>query len=798
MDNTTFSEENQSEDFNLRDTLELYISQWHWFVLAVCLCLLVAYTYLRYATPQFQASTTILVKDDRKGGMLSELSAFADLGIGGSGVKNNLDNEIEILKSRTLIEKTIKKLDLNVSLVAKGNVKKSDVYDDDSFSISFLSKSPSFYKEPMEFEVEEVSATTFKLVSTKNIDGKSPLLANKTEWSYGERIQTINGDFVVTHAMPKTQQATKEEFNRAYTIKVSPLDAVVASYLSRIKINPVSKTSSVVEISMSDPIVKRAEDFLDNLIEIYNTEAATDKSFISQSTSKFIANRLLLITQELDGVEKDVQNFKTSNKLTDIETEAQLFIEGSNEYNKKRIESEIQLNMLSSMLDFIKKSTPSDLLPANMIEGKGGETGLISSYNQLVLERNRILKSATVDNPAVIKLDQQLASLKLNVKESLGRMQANLNIQKRDLKGQEGLLDSKISDVPVQERQFRVIARQQKVKEELYLYLLQKREETAISLAATEPNARVIDAALGSKTPISPKKNIIYLAALLLGLLIPFSILYVIDLLDTKIKSRFDIASKFDVPFLGDIPKSITPDEMVDSTSRTGTAEALRIVKTNLDFMLSQVPEEEAKIIFLTSTVPGEGKTFLSVNLSGTMALSGRKVLLIGMDLRNPKLGDYIETPSAHGLTDYLSSNKAAIKDFIFKSKKFDNLSILPAGIIPPNPTELLMSRKVGELFNQFKKEYDYVVVDMAPVSMVSDTLMLSKHADATVYVMRAGVLDKRMLHIPKTLYKERKLKNMAVILNDTALSKSYGYGYGYGYGIKEEKKPWYKRGFKS
>jgi tyrosine-protein kinase Etk/Wzc len=720
------------------------------------------------------------------------LSAFADLGIG-SGLKSNVDNEIEILKSRTLVERTVKKLGLHVVIVEKGNVISTEKYKNAPIEINFINTTPTFDTEKILLDFEELTPATFALES-KLTAGETPTLLNaKKEFRYGEIISTPNGDFIITKSTYQNNKFNTKE--KSLKISVNPLEKVVANYLKRLKVTSVSKTSSVVEISITDPVTSRAEDFLDNLIQIYNEDAAADKSFISENTSKFVANRLLLITQELDGVEKDVESFKTSNKLTDIETEAKLFIEGSSEYNKKRVEMEIQLNMVSSMLDFMKKSTNADLMPTNIISGSDA-SGLMDSYNQLVLERNRILKSATTENPTVIKLEEQIASLKANIAESLRRLQANLNIQKRDLRSQEGLLDSKIGEIPGQERQFRVIARQQKVKEELYLYLLQKREETAISMAATAPNARVIDAAKASKIPVSPKKNIIYLAALLLGLLIPFGIIYIMDLLDTKVKSRFDISSKFDIPFLGDIPNSITPNEIIDATSRTGTAEALRIVKTNLDFMLGQVPEGEAKTIFMTSTVSGEGKTFLSVNLAGTMALSKKKVLLIGMDVRNPKLNEYIALPNNSGLTDYLSSNKAPISDYIFKSNNFDNLYVLPAGVIPPNPTELLMSKKVGELFTQFKKEYDYIIVDMAPVSLVSDTLMLSKHADASVYVVRANYLDKRMLHIPKTLYKENKLNNMAVVLNDTKLNKSYGYGYGYGYGIKVEEKPWYKKIF--
>jgi tyrosine-protein kinase Etk/Wzc len=792
MENNYILDENQNEDFNLRDTLERYLNNWQWFVLAVCLSITIAYVYLRYTTPQYQASTTILVKDEKKGGMLSELSAFSDLGLG-SGLKSNVDNEIEILKSRTLVERTVKKLGLNVVMVENGNVISSEKYKDSPIEVNFISPKPIFYTDKILLEFVELTPNTFELGSQLAAGDKPTLLDTKKEFRYGEIISTRNGDLIITKSTNKNNKFNNKD--KSLSISVNPLENVVASYMGRLKVNPVSKTSSVVEISIVDPVTKRAEDFLDNLIQIYNEDAAMDKSYISENTSKFVANRLLLITQELDGVEQDVEQFKKSNKLTDIETEAKLFIEGSSEYNKKRVEMEIQLNMVSSMLDFIKKSTNADLMPANIISGNDA-SGLMDSYNQLVLERNRILKSATVENPTVIKLEEQINSLKANIKQSLLRLQANLNIQKRDLRSQEGLLDSKIGEIPVQERQFRVIARQQKVKEELYLYLLQKREETAISMAATAPNARVIDAAKAFKVPVSPKKSIIYLASLLLGLLVPFGIIYVIDLLDTKVKSRFDISSKFDIPFLGDIPNSVTPNEIIDATSRTGTAEALRIVKTNLDFMLGQVPESEAKIIFMTSTVSGEGKTFLSVNLAGTMALSKKKVLLMGMDVRNPKLNEYIALPNNSGLTDYLSSSKAPISDYIFKSNSFENLYVLPAGIIPPNPTELLMSKKVGELFAQFKKEYDYVIVDMAPVSLVSDTLMLAQYADATVYVVRANFLDKRMLHIPKILYKEGKLNNMAVLLNDTTLNKSYGYGYGYGYGIKVKEKPWYKKIF--
>ena len=798
MNNNFISEDDQKDDFDLKMVLEKYLIHWQWFVLGAFLCLIVAYVYLRYATPIYQASTTILVKDEKKGGMLSELSAFSDLGLG-SGLKSNVDNEIEILKSRTLVESTVKALKLNITLITHGNVKSSEVFKDTPILVDFISQKSDFYSSKMILEFIELTPNSFTLESKTSAKEVSVLIQNKKEYRYGEIIATAIGDLIVTKPIVVKKSITKNY--EAIDISVSPLDAVVKGYLGRIKVNPVSKTSSVVEISITDPIVKRAEIFLNKLIQIYNDDAAADKNFISENTSKFIADRLLLITQELDGVEQDVESFKKSNSLTDIESEAKLFIEGSSEYNKLSVQNEIQLNVVSSMLNFLNKSTSTDLLPANLISGEGDAGELINSYNQLILERNRILKSATEVNPTVVTLDQQIESLKSNVAESLSRMQTSLNIQKKNLKGQEGLLDSKIGKIPVQERQFRVIARQQKVKEELYLYLLEKREETAISLAATAPNARVIDAAKALIIPVSPKKNIIYLAALLLGLLIPFGIIYIKDLLDTKVKSRMDIADRFNIPFLGDVPRSSTPNEIIDTASRSSTAEALRIVRANLDFMLNQVPDGSAKSIFLTSTIAGEGKTFLSVNLAYLFAHTGKKVLLMGMDIRKPKLNEYIGITKTKGLTDYLSSKNEPINDFITKYKGYENFDVLLAGTIPPNPTELLMNSKVDELFVQFKKEYDFIIVDTAPVSLVSDTLIIAKYADTFVYVVRANHMDKRMLYIPDILHRENKLPNMAFILNDTEVTKGYGYGGygygGYGYGVIHEKKPWYKEIFK-
>ena len=786
MENNTLNE-NSEQDFQIRAIIDQYASRWKWFFLGICICLSVAYIYLRYTVPQYKASTTILVKDEKKGGLASELAAFADMGIGGG--KSNLDNEIEILKSRTLVESTVRKMNLNIALVVEGNIISFDLFKNAPILVDFIDQKSDFYTKKRSYEYTALSTTTFKL---EDVSGQGNIVQpNKNVYRYGQRIETRDGTMVVNKSLKSSRDYNENDM--PITILISPLENIAASFRERLNVTPLSKTSSVVELSIVDPVLEKAEFFLDNLVQNYNEEAAADKNFISENTSKFIASRLALITDELDGVEQKVEQFKNNNQLTDIETEAQLFIEGSSEYDKKGVETDIQLNVIASLLDFMKKSKQSDLLPTNIVSGEATE--LIGSYNQLVLDRNRILKSATDANPTVIKMEQQLSSLKSNVVSSLSRMQSNLEIQKRDLNRQEGLLNNKIGRIPVQERQFRVIARQQKVKEELYLYLLQKREETAIFLSATEDNARVIDAAKGSDTPVAPKKNIIYLGALLMGILIPFGIIYLMDLLDTKIKSRLDLEGKTMIPFIGDVPTSDTPSEIIISESRTSSAEALRIIRTNLEFMVSKVPEDQAKTIFLTSTFPKEGKTFVSANLAATFALSGKKVLLIGMDIRNPRLDEYLTLPD-RGVTNYLSSKSLVLEDLIVKYEGYEHFYVLPAGVVPPNPAELLMNKKVDTLFETLKNQFDYIIVDTAPVSLVTDTLLIAKHADCFIYVARANFLEKRMLNIVNTLYREQKLPNMCLLLNDTDSTK--GYGYGYGYGSKIENIPWYKKIFKN
>ncbi|WP_286926870.1 GumC family protein [Flavobacterium sp. UBA4197] len=780
-----FEEQNEN-NFSIREQIDKYLIHWRWFVLGIFLSLVTAFLYLRYYTsPSYKAVSTILVKDDKKGGIASELAAFSDIGML-TGAKSSVDNEVEILKSRTLVENVIQRLDLNVFYIAEGRVKSSFLYKDSPIEIEFTNKSKDFYLQNFAYRIENKSNNRFFIYDDKE---------NKLgEYSYGSEIRTKYGTLIVNKKLENLIDAEgKSHSNNPFVVhvKIVSLSKVTENFKTKLMVNPLSKNTSVIELSLTDPVKERAEDFLNALVRIYNEDAIADKNFISENTSRFISQRLSLITDELDGVEKNVEGYKKQNKITDITSEAGLFLENASLYEKNVVETETQLKVVASMKEFLKNSKKGDLLPSNITSDANASTS-IDEYNKLVLERNRILKSSTPNNPVVISLDEKIVSLKAGVDESLSRMQSALMIKKRDMDRQEGLLGGRISQIPRQEREFRILQRQQQIKESLYLYLLQKREETAISLAVTAPNAKVVDAAKASDIPVSPRKGIIYLGALILGLLLPFGVVYFMDLLDTKVKTRQDIEERIKAPFLGDIPQSLSANELINTTSRSSAAEALRIAKTNLEFMLNHVPDGQAKTIFLTSTFPKEGKTFVTANMAATIALSGKKVLLIGMDIRNPRLDDYIPIPSK-GLTNYLSTKDDSIKDYIIKHNGFEEFYVLPSGVIPPNPAELLMSKKVNSLFEELKKEYDYIIVDTAPVSLVTDTMLVAHLADVFIYVVRANYLDKRMLRVPQIIYKEKKLPNMCMLLNDTDTTKGYGYGYGYGADFEDDR-PWWRR----
>ena len=787
--NSNYQMQVQEDDsINLRDELEKYLVHWKWFLLSGFIAIVLAFVYVRYATPQYSVSSTLLIKDDDSS-LGSELAAFQDLGMLGGG-SSNIDNEIQILKSRSLAKTVVKDLNLNISYYKKGRVKESEVYGD-----------------KIEYRLIALdSIEVYKKLDTVNyfeITDSNEIILFDEEKIFPKKI-VLDEEFTIgDHTFVLKKEANKKVSNdyeiKDFRISFEPTRKVVDGLVKNIQVAPIDKQSSVLQLSMKHAVRKKAEDIINTLIVNYNADAINDKSEVGERTSSFISDRLSKIEEELDIVDKRVESYKKDNKLTNVEEESTLFVEQVSENEKALFETTTQLRLVDFMDEYIQKNGASyELLPANLGFQDASIAVLLEQYNEVVLQRNKILYGSSAENPMVKNLEYQLDSYQVSLKESLVNLKASLNITLRELNKQDRKFNDKIKGIPTKEREYRNIQREQGIKEALYLYLLQKQEETDISLAVTTANSKVIDVAYGSDIPVAPRKMIILLAAIIIGMIIPFGVIYINDLLDNKLHNRKDLEAMLSVPILGDIPLKETKENIVITRDgRSSTAEAFRLLRTNLDFMLTATNKKKGKTIFLTSTVSGEGKSFVSINLACTLALSGKKVALLGMDLRAPKITEYISVYNGKGVTNYIMDESLGLDDLKINLPKHQGLDIFPSGIIPPNPAELLMHPRVDELFAKVQEEYDYIVVDTAPVNLVTDTLMISDRADLFMYVTRANYLDKRLLAVPQNLYNEKRLPNMAMLINGTHYKKGYGYGnYGaYGYG-HVEKGPWWKEIF--
>ncbi|MGB7842251.1 MAG: polysaccharide biosynthesis tyrosine autokinase [Salinimicrobium sp.] len=783
----------QEEEIDLREQLEIYLRRWPLFVVGVIICLAFAFLYLRYSTPVYNTVATIIIKDEEKGAGSSELAAFADLGLLGGMGTASIENEIGILKSKRLMTSVAKELNLNIRYFYSENIPETEVFSDRPFNIQLLAFDQERFDElseedelePVTFEI--LSDSTYIIRTTEN---------GKKKMNFGESFSLPYAEISVTPN--KIDRARAAEKGPVEVIFSTP-DAAAENYREKVQVNLTDKNSSLIELSLQDPVKTKAQKILDQLVYQYNREAIEDKNLVSQNTANFIEDRLAIITGELDSVETNKEQFKKANQLTDIEAESKLFIENASDFRKRQLAVETQLELARTMIDYLK-SDKGGLLPANLGFEEGGNEGvanIIQSYNQLVLERDRILAGSTSSNPVIVNLNDQIEQIKANVLESLNNMRTSLQIAKRDLDAQETKIDAQISRVPSKEKQFRHIERQQNIKEALYLFLLQKREETSLSLAVTAPKAKIVDAAYSSKAPVSPKPKIILLAALILGMLIPFLYIYLKNLLSNKIKDRSDIeAITKEIPIVGEVPRIAKKEtDLIAKNDRSVLAESFRILHTNLQYLLVNAGDKfEGNTIFVTSTVKGEGKTFVAFNTALTLAYSGKKVLLVGADLRNPQLQRYESgARSFQGVSDYLINDSLELNKLITTSNAHENVDLLASGTIPPNPSELWRRKKTATFFKELEGKYDYVIVDTAPCMLVTDTFLINKFADITLYVTRAGYTEKKLLNFALDAKKDGKLHNVSFVLNDVEAA-NFGYGNKYGYAYGEESESFWKK----
>ena len=786
MKETNFNEaqESKEENIDVKELLFKYLIHWPWFVGAVVACLIAAWVYLHMSTPVYNISATVLIKDDKKGGSAGMLSGLESLGLDGMvSSSQNIDNEIEVLRSKTIVKEVVEDLGLYISYTDKDEFPSRNMYKTSLVQVSLTPQEADLLEKPMTVEMTLQPQGSID-VNVKIGDDEYQKHFEKLPAVFptdkGTLAFFLTPDSVLSSKRTSEETTDSEKTTRNITATINKPLAVAKAYCKNMTIEPTSKTTSVAVISLKNSNVQRGKDFINKLLEMYNINTNNDKNEVAQKTAEFINERISIISKELGSTEKDLESFKRGAGITDLTSDAQIALTGSAEYEKKRVENQTQINLLQDLQRYMQNEG-YEVLPSNIGLQDVNLAAAINRYNDVLVERKRLLRTSTENNPTIINLDTSISAMKENVQVSLDRVLRGLFITKADLDREASRYSRRISEAPGQEREFVSIARQQEIKAGLYLMLLQKREENAITLAATANNAKIIDEAIADDAPVSPRSKITYLIALILGVGIPVGVIYLLELTKFKIEGRADVEKLTSAPIVGDIP--LTDEKQgaiaVFENQNNLMSETFRNIRTNLQFML----ENDKKVILVTSTVSGEGKSFISANLAISLSLLGKKVVIVGLDIRKPGLNKVFNIPRKEiGITQYLANPENNLMDLVQLSDVSKNLYILPGGTVPPNPTELLARDGLDKAIETLKKNFDYVIMDTAPVGMVTDTLLIGRVADLSVYVCRADYTHKNEYTLINELAEKDKLPSLCTVINGLDLKRrKYGYYYGYG-----------------
>lgn len=792
------------EKVDYRELLFKYLIHWPWFAGAVVICLIGAWGYLRITTPVYNISATVMIKDDKKGGagMAPELE---DLGLSGlMKSSKNIDNEIEVLRSKTLVKEVVNQLNLFVTYKDEDEFPAKEMYKTSPVLVSLTSQEADKLSAPMVVEI------ALQPQGGINVDIE---IGNKKYQKHFEKLPAVfpmNEGTLAFFENAHDSTITKEVVTEGTSVRhikavVNQPMAVARGYCGSLNIQPTSKTTSVAVISLKNSSLQRGQDFINQLLEVYNRNTNNDKNEIAQKTAEFIDERIKIISKELGSTEVSLETFKRNAGITDLTSEAQIALTGNAEYEKKRVENQMQINLVNDLRKYLA-GNEYDVLPGNVGLQDNALVNVLQRYNEMLMERKRLLRTSTESNPTIVNLDTGIRATRANVQSTLDATLRGLLITKSDLERESNRYSRRISDAPGQEREYVSIARQQEIRSGLYLMLLQKREENAIALAATANNAKIIDEAIADTVPVSPKRSMIYLLALVLGIGFPVGVIYLLDLTRFKIEGRADVEKLTNVPIVGDIPFTDEKNEKngsiaVFENQNNLMSETFRNIRTNLQFMLG----EDKKVILVTSTVSGEGKSFVSANLAISLSLLAKKVVIVGLDIRKPGLNKVFKLSTKEkGITQYLVNPTMDLMSLVQISDVNKNLYILPGGTVPPNPTELVARDGLDKAITTLKEHFDYVILDTAPIGMVTDTMVIGRVADLSVYVCRADYTHKAEYVLINELYAENKLPNLCTIINGLDMTKKkygyyygygkygkhYGYGkrYGYGYGYGEHK----------
>ena len=754
---------------DIKQEVQKYLRFWPWFAIGLILSLVGAYFHLRYAPRVYQTNAKIKILDEN-GGLELPTSAFV---FKRSNI--NLENEVEILTSYRILEQVVKKLDLSSRFYEKGRIQTSEI------------KSLPFKYEQLVDSDSITKNQTYEVVINK--EGFTVInKANEKE----TKINNHNSHFV-THDLPfelKIENEVEPLLGKEYLIKLGTVKNTALGLKRAVGVEAIGSTSHLLKLSMKGESTLKSEMIINTLIDVFNQDGINDRQLVSKRTLDFIDERFVYLAQELDSIELDKKKYKQSNSLVYLPTDTEISLELKIKTEEEvfRIENQIALSdLLEEAL--MNTNSENELLPANIGLENGDVNILIQEFNTVALEKEKLIGSAGQNNPAVLLLMSKLSDLKSNINRSLKTYNKQLTLSLKKITTRNQKFRSQVAEIPRKEKLMRAINRQQNIKESLYLLLLQKREEAAINFAITEPSVKVVEYALSGSSPISPKRNIVYFGALLIGLVVPFGILYVIFMLDTKLHSKKDIEKMTsDIPVAGEIPKiSDNNNVFKNPNDRSILAESFRILGSNVNYLLP--PRKNGSVIYCTSTIKGEGKTFVSLNLSLALSSINKRVLLIGADLRNPQIHSYFNIEKNHeGLSNYLHDIDFDWKSAIVEAfNEHAHHHTLISGSLPPNPAHLLTNGRFEKLLEEARSLYDYIVVDTSPTILVTDTLLISQLADATMYITRSDYTEKDLLNFSIELEKKKKLKNVAYVLNSVGANKSYGYNYGYGYGYGED-----------
>ncbi len=770
----------KEEKLNIRKTISKYLYKWPWFIASILIFLSGAYIYLRYSVPKYQ-SKTILKFDKKQNDLSSALADLDNLGIG-LGNSDELKSEAAVVNSRPILMQVVKNLNLNVEYYSAGEIKDSQLFS----KIPITAKILTYTKEKF------VSAA----YSITEIKGDQFILQNDKKKEFTGKFNIpVQLDFGTVILQQNSAITPKSEYKIIFW---NPIEKV-KKLEKTIQVNLPDEKAMLMDISLIGTLPEKSEAILNEVTKQYNLDGQRDKNLQAQNTQEFIDKRLEVITKDLSGVENQKEDFQNRNRIVDLQAQAELALQNTSENTKALLQQQAQLDLLNSLSAEASKSN-NQLMPSNLGLNPSLEQ-TISQYNLLIISRNKTLKQATNENPAVIEMNREIASLKDVIRDNIREQKQTVQTGISQLQNQITTNNNVIEKVPGQSKVYRGIERQQNLKEQLFLFLLQKREENAINLSVDVPKAKIVNPAFTEDAVVSPKKDIIFPGAFFLGILIPFAIFYLLFLLDDKIYSRDDIKERSRLGVLVDIPSlKDSENHLVQKNDFSELAEAFRVLVSNLKFVLPA--KESAKVIMVTSSVKGEGKTLVSVNLALTIANKNGRALLIGSDIRNPQIQRYDSEPvKRKGLTEFLYDDSVNVEDLVHTSTTNPSCDVIYAGAIPPNPQELLSNGRYQKLIEQMSSRYAYIIIDSAPLMLVSDTLSIADTADATLYVVRSGVSKNILIDFANDLVRDSKLSNVSFVINDVsrrAGGYGYNYSYGYGYSQTKDKNSWWKKIFKS